>query len=386
MRASWTRAAAAVATTAALAFTASPRPARATASADPDPLTGTRPDQSSFFAPSEFLEKSYVFYALPAPSPNPTSFGPEGPRDPNALWLILEAQPALHFYFWNRLDRFIREEHPQGHWAVAPSFTLQMQIRFLNTASSPLRRPSFMPRLNLQVFRFDFDPGPRTRYREIELVAHLGHHANGQEYCPFAYGSLTGSCPAFDTGHPDFTATNLVNGRFGTNYVALGGHVKWVTAVDGNNYARTSWTAGAVGEYHPRHFGPDGLDDVHAALYGQTRLRFEGEFQRLTDLLVPRRRTPHATGHARLAATVEAIFGTGPGVAPYRLWVEASRTFLALGGAGLFARVYSGQDAYNLDYVHRLDVQVQAGVIVDFATPLQFGKGHPEWHTAARAP
>jgi hypothetical protein len=349
------------------------------ARADADPQTGTRPDQQPFFGPAEFLEKSYVFYSLPSPSPNPTSFGPEGARAPSSLWLILEGQPALHFYFWNRLQQFIREKDPIHHWAFAPSFTLQMQIRFLRTTSSPVRTPSFMPRLNFQVFRLDFNTG-HAKYREIEMVFHLGHHSNGQENCSFTANRLDDqNCPPFDTNNPDYSRTNLINGGFGTNYLALGGHGKWVTDVDGNNYARTSWSGGVVGEYHPTNFGPGGLDDVHSRLYGQTRVRFEGEFQRMTDLMVSGR-LPHAVGHARVAAAVEAIFGTGPGIAPYVAWVEASRTFLELGGAGLFARVYSGQDYYNINYVNRIDIQVHAGVIIDFSTPLQFGSGHPEWH------
>ena len=41
----------------------------------------------------------------------------------------------------NRLQQFIREKDPTHHWAFAPSFTLQMQIRFLRTTSSPVRTP-----------------------------------------------------------------------------------------------------------------------------------------------------------------------------------------------------------------------------------------------------
>jgi hypothetical protein len=350
------------------------------ARADADPNTGTRPDQSAFFGPAEFLEKSYVFYSMPSPAPNPTSFGPEGTRDPNTWWLILEAQPALHFYFWNRLNHYIKQRNPESHWVLAPSFTLQTQIRFLNTTSSPVRTPSFMPRFNLQLFIFHFDTSPRVKFREIEIVARIGHHSNGQEYCPFAAGHLDDNCPAFDTTHPDYAQANLINGGFGTNYLALGTHVKWVTEVDGNDYARTSWTAGVVGEYHPKGFLVGGLDSPNSELYGQTRVRFEGELQRLTDLVITSRH-PHTVGHLRVAATAEAIIGTGPGIAPYRAWIEVSRTFLELGGVGLFARAYSGQDYYNIWYIHRIDVQVHAGVIIDFASPLQFGKGqHPEWH------
>ena len=118
---------------------------------------------------------------------------------------------------------------------------------------------------------------------------------------------------------------------------------------------------------------------MHGNLFGQARARFEGEVQEMTDLLIGYR-APHAVGHARLATTVEAIFGTGPGIAPYRFSAEASRTFLELGGVGLFARFFSGQDYYNINYVHRIDWQIHAGLMIDFATPLQFGKGHNEWH------
>src|SRR5690349_436583 len=52
------------------------------------PETGTVADHPTFFGPAEFLEKSYVFYSLPAPRPNPTGFGPEGARPAHALWLI----------------------------------------------------------------------------------------------------------------------------------------------------------------------------------------------------------------------------------------------------------------------------------------------------------
>jgi hypothetical protein len=238
-----------------------------------------------------------------------------------------------------------------------------------------------MPRLNLQVFRMDFNTSPHTKYREIELVAHLGHHSDGQEYCEFTQGQVDMGCPAFDTMHPDYSRTNLINGSFGTNYVSAGGHVKWVTEVDGNDFARTSWSAGLIGEYNPTNFGPGGLDETESKLYGQKRLRFEGEFQRLTDSLIFLRE-PNATGHVRVATTLQAIFGTGPGIAPYQISVEASRTFLQFGGTGLFARFFSGQDYYNINFVHRIDYQFHAGIMIDFSSPLQFGKSqHPEWHT-----
>lgn len=355
--------------------------AGARAHAEPDPLTGTSADQGAFFGPAEFLEKSYLFYSFPPPSPNPTSFGPEGQRDPTDAWLILEAQPAIHFYFFNELSELIRYGNLKGRrWTFAPSFTLQMQIRFLNTTSSPVRTPSFMPRLNFQVFRMAFNQ-LGAKYLEIEIVGHLGHHSDGQEYCAFAAGHVDEGCPAFDTANPDFSQTNLVNGSFGTNYVSLGTHWKWVTEVDINDYARTSWTAGLLGEYNPKDFGPGALESPHDKLYGQTRLRVDGEFQRLTDLIAFGHRAPWAVGHARVAFMYQQIFGTGPGVAPYQVWLEASRTFLRVGGVGVFARLFSGQDYYNINYVNRIDYQFHAGLIIDFATPLQFGKSqHTEWH------
>jgi hypothetical protein len=350
--------------------------AQATA-AGAQPRTGTRPDYRPVFYPAEFLEKSYVFYSLPAPDPNPTGYGPEGARPAKTGWLIFEAQPALHLFFWNRMAQIIKSG--QDDWAFVPSFTLITQIRFLNTTSDPVRTPSFMPIFNFQWFHFS---RPRwVKFLETELVFRLGHHSNGQEFCRFAAGHLDdGHCPAFDVGHPDYGQTNLINGDFETNFVVLGHHARLVTEVDGNNFAASSWAYGVTFESNPRFWPfnhlPGHIDDQIYALYGPHRFHFEAEHLRLTDVLL-RDEHPWSIGHLRFRATADAILGTGPGVAPYRASLEASRTFLRLGGTGLFVRAFSGQDYYNLHFVHRIDFQVQAGFMFDFSAPLYLGLPAP---------
>jgi len=360
-------------------------PAVARAVEHPDPSTGTVEGPNTFFGPAEFLEKSYVGNAWPPPNPNPTSFGPSGPRTPHdQLWLILQGEPALHLFFWNPLGRRIAEgerDGNEGHWVFIPSFTLMLKIRFLRTESVPVRTPSYMPRFNFQLIRFSFpwrhDKGA-SYFSEYEYFLRLAHHSNGQEFCEFEVGQQDGAChdgqPGyFDPKHPDYSKVNLINGSFGTDYLVVGMHHKWVTAVDSFNYARTSYSFGVMGEWDPKgldNYG--GLGGADEDLYGFLRFQVEGELQWLTNRFLWWRDV-NLAGHERIAGYAQLIHGTGPGIAPYRVSLEASRTFLHLGGGGVFARFFSGQDDYNIWYVHRIDAQAVFGFIIDFSPPLQFG-------------
>jgi hypothetical protein len=349
---------------AAIVLRAAPAPA--------DPTTGTDTIGAPLrLPPTEFLEASYLLNALPSVEPNPTGFGPEGKRSANALWLIFEASPTLHLFLWNRLDDLTRGGAPG--WAFVPSLTMATRFRFLRTASVPVRTPSYLLRANLQVFfaRFPFkeDHERITKFRETAVMFQAGHHSNGQEYCPFTAGHVDRECPEWEGDRPDPSGANLVNGDFGTNYVVGSMHRRWVTAIDGNGYARESWATGGALELNFGGFG--GLKGPTAEFYGAHRLRMTAERLELTDR-IGGREIPVSCGHLRISGGVELIGGTGRGIAPYRVWAEVSRNVLRWGGSGLFARFFSGQDYYNINYVNRIDYQIQAGLIIDLSPPLFF--------------
>src|SRR5512144_2960797 len=121
-----------------------------------------RPDE-----PMAFMERSAV-YASPGTGQ------------------IFEADPALHVYFHNGLDD--PELQARGGSAWTASFSFLAAVRMMDEPSTPVRTPSYQPRLKLQVLRLgtprDGRFGPTRSLLGLDLA--LAHYSNGQKGCALA--------------------------------------------------------------------------------------------------------------------------------------------------------------------------------------------------------
>jgi hypothetical protein len=314
---------------------------------------GLDPTKLFSFPPAEFLEKSYIVL-LPSPSVDAPGPGGESYRT------VFEGQLAPHLFFYNDLDEQA-ESGTSGH-AFAVSFTYLVRVRLYDGPSFPLRTPSMNPRITGQYFYLHRPTDQLTAWLWSGMLG-VAHHSNGQEWCPFQAGVRDRDDACTTTvDEVDVNDVNLENGSFSTNYVTVGAHVKYIRLDD---FFFPRWTAagGLVVEIHPQGFGPGAISSLQSYLYGAPlRPRLELEVTR-TDTC-----SRSLSGAYRFAYTVE-LFDGHAGAPSYRTFADASRTLFRLGGVGLFARVQSGQDNYNINFVNRIDFQALFGLTWDPTPP-----------------
>lgn len=317
---------------------------------------GIDPSSLFSFPPAEFLEKSYIVL-LPFPSVDAP--GPDGESYPT----VFEGQLAPHLFFYNDLDERAESGTSGPAWAV--SFTYLVRVRLYDGPSFPLRTPSMNPRITGQFFYLDHPADQLDAWLWSAMLG-VAHHSNGQEWCPFQAGVRDRDDACTTTvSDVDLEDVNLENGSFSTNYLTIGAHGKY-SRLDDFYFPRWTGSAGLVLEIHPQGFGPGAISSLQSYLYGaplRPRLELEAT---CTDTSPPR-----LSGVYRLAYSLE-IFDGHAGAPSYRTFLDASRTFFRLGGVGLFARLQSGQDNYNINFVNRIDLQAMLGVTWDPAPPPRY--------------
>jgi hypothetical protein len=287
---------------------------------------------------------------------------------------VFEARPALHVYFANGLDD--PEIQARGGWTVSTGFSLLAQIRMIDEPSTPVRLPSYEPRLRLQIFRLG--PPRASADRVTRLLGALelsaAHYSNGQKGCALAdhlRGSGFSDFDCIPQTDPPSTALNVLDGSFSTNLLgaALGG--RWITLPRAGGPA--AWTVGArVGvEWNlPCRFAGC-MDPPMRARYGEVVGRWSAEVDRL--LVHGRSRRVPLLGtvplDARLRATVEgrvhlsAASGRFGDVAVEAALVHRyPRGF----GVGPYVRLHRGRDDLNIRFEERLDTWT-FGIVVDAA-------------------
>jgi hypothetical protein len=340
--------------------------------------------------PAEYLEKSSIFYNVPA-------VGPTGFR--GNVPLFFEAQVAPHLFFYNGLGKIAGSGAARRWWErvfFAGSLTAQFRLRMVfnsdeyGNASSPVRPVSFMPRLNLQWFYFDrvreaalpnpnaMDPDKRAGWESLVRIISprlgVGHHSNGQEHCRFdKSGTLDGMCPAWDG---NLSEVNFRSGDFSTNYIIAALNASWLWLEPDTNFEHQRLDFGLLYEANPKHFGGgSGLNDQEYPLYGANRLQGEvggSYFQRTPGGPTPDSALGRFTGLWSASVAYMQIFGARSDIASYRLTAEVSRTFYWLGGMGLFVRFFSGQDYLNILFVQKIPYTFQIGVVFDQTPRLQY--------------
>lgn len=252
-----------------------------------------------------------------------------------------------------------------------------LRLRMVGEYSTPVRPPSYMPRFDYQSFWFQRYPGPENSPGTLhmyELRVSLGHHSNGQQYCRFDENtkdqrSADGAslCPALKPA-PLSQQVNARSGDFSTDYYQLTAHYAYLhLGRDSREQSRVS--AGITFEDNPLWFGsaPGAIDHQEFALYGPHRIKVEvaGGLH----LTAP---CDWASGVAELSVSAEYFWRTGVGVVDNREFVELHYVFDSLGGAGLFARFFSGQDYLNVLFLEPRATTIQFGLIWDFSPRLQY--------------
>jgi hypothetical protein len=273
-------------------------------------------------------------------------------------------------------------------FAYSISGTPAVRIRMFREVSAPVRTPSYMPRVNVQLLwarnlnqevakigqsRSGGDAANQSLLsllRSLQKVslweAHLivGHHSNGQDGCitteqrrvpPDDDCAPAGLVPTSDT-------VNRKDGSFSTNYVRTGINYSrnWLppapaattpapatSTVSADVQAVREARLRAEFEYHPRAW----VDEQIVDLYGRARFLLGGSY------------AARGVGFCKKRLEGSAGVVWNPGVVEtvpqFSTTLQVSCFPTLNGGWGLFARFYTGQDYYNigfLDNIARLHV------------------------------
>jgi hypothetical protein len=303
------------------------------------------------------LDRSYIMNTIPF-------------RD-----LVFEGQfaPALFFYqnIPQQLARVFTPEHRE-HAAWAFSFSPMVRLRMHAEPSNPVRTPSYMPKFTIQYLRVmrtqagsDEVSRLRSPVRFIELqIIPWGHHSNGQEGCLFEDQTrVDGEC-ADGSFVPDGRAVNIEDGSFSTNY-ARATIIYEINRLDDNLIVRSAFAASLALEVHPRDFGPGAISQQLQEAYGTYRSRAALEHRRAFAHSWPGLLRPFSSGQFRVEASTEYMYEGPDEVPPFVIDLRVEATFAPLGGWGIAARYYHGQDYYNLGFLRTLN-EFQLGVVFDF--------------------
>jgi hypothetical protein len=228
-------------------------------------------------------------------------------------------------------------------WALL--FTPGIRVRMMH-GRSEARAPSYMPRIDFQKL-FVEDHG--TSVNVWEWHAGLGHHSNGQSGCPFVDQASTGSgcVPRSFSGDPETRQVNYRFGGFSTNDVR-GGFAFRHNLVNRDGQTTRDWSARL--EYQ-REFGTD--SDLKP-FYPQNRINGSLALAWKDLLWTSRLRAEMAVSLA-IDRPLKKV--TRWSFNPQVAWFPWSQV-----GLGLFARLYHGQDYYNIRFADNISHRIQVGI------------------------
>jgi hypothetical protein len=282
--------------------------------------------------------------------------------------LIFEAQIAPQLIVAQTVhDRFAGGAvagDREGHWAYSASVSPMVRLRMVNTASQPVRTPSYMPHGVVQLFRLK---NLNTADRESELrrgpfemwmaSAMLSHHSNGQDGClyttqvkqPDARGGV--ECVFLAGRRPDPQDINRLDGSFSKNFLRAGLIYRRLYLPDGlDDVIHGSWYVGGSAETHRSpivNWIPGKIPDDQAALYRTWQWRLIAGGTRRSD-------GQKWSGGHYLDLAYESYPDAADVLTKWSISAEYARTFDRYGGWGLYARAFAGQDYYNLGFGRKL--------------------------------
>jgi len=293
--------------------------------------------------------------------------------------LVFEAQIAPNLFLYQNLHARMNEGQlytRRRRWVPAVSFSLSPMVRFrmIDSPSNPVRTPSFMPFFAGQFFALRRTralpeaPISQIAKSPIEMLIatlFLQHHSNGQDGCFFAAQErVDGDCQFSPSSDPNDLTINRTDGSFTTNRIMVSLSYRR-TYVD-NNYMQTaSWHIGPRIEINPKGLPLGGITDEIYDLYGPTRLRLFGGFDRHGKFL-------GIVGRQWIDGWGEYLFEPlEDDLSPLRIQAESGFTIRRLNDLGFFLRFYNGQDYYNLAFRDSLSL-LQFGITFKTGPGQQF--------------
>ena len=298
-------------------------------------------------------EEGTIFNTTPLRDGNRFIFG-GGLPDPQELQF--EAQIAGDVPIWGQrglqtlADRVLRSHSPfRRRWSHQGYATALLRLRMIDAPSAPVAPPSFMPKLTIQGIGFKRHSRSKASMILVNGVPY-GHHSNGQAGCALQGQSGESCLPLIDPpqGNPN-PPINVDTGSFSTNYIRAGLYYRQMYLSE-EDTVRTELTAGGAVERHVGFwpYSKGSLSDDFESRYGRTRLRFTlGAAVNNSDVF------------DRIDIRYHGQIILGVAGDRYINVLETLMFFKGRPDLGLYYRVYTGRDYYNInfeEYIRKIEV------------------------------
>ncbi|ACG72797.1 conserved hypothetical protein [Anaeromyxobacter sp. K] len=299
---------------------------------------------------------------------------------------LFEAQLPLHLFLYDGLD------HPRlmndGGLGLALTFSFVATLRMETSQSTPIRPPSYLPRLRLQLV--DVLPLASPPSRADRLLVSFGffaaHHSNGQKGCALRDGALLpGATSDFDCGWPPGVprsdALNLDSGSFTDHLLGTELLLRWLSFPVNGGASRLGATSRLGFDWNVPCTFSGCIEPAMRRRYGETAIRWlaAGELQVAgRHRAVPFRARVASDARLRLTASGAVHLGLGQGRSPYgdATFDLAYVTHFERGGSGgPFVRYHHGHDPLNVRFEERWDVWLVGYLVELTAPPMLDGPG-----------
>jgi hypothetical protein len=284
--------------------------------------------------------------------------------------LVFEGQIAPRIIIIDSIGKATRRvllDGKPGAWGYQVSTTPMVRLRMFDQTSSPVRTPSYMPKGTFQLARFqnmskstdpdsdEFNEGPVAMWL-IDTIP-FGHHSNGQDGCLFTSEVRNEKGECVEIALSPAKRVNKKDGSFSTNYIeAMTFYGRMYLdsegAADGEFATRWEWRGGVGIQLNPEGYVGGSIKPELAKLYGPTRILFGA---------MAARREMWRCGRSAAEVRLQYITDPPPGIPALITQAEGACFPRGWGGAGLFVRIYHGQDYYNLGFADKI-TRVQFGV------------------------
>ena len=266
----------------------------------------------------------------------------------------------------NATRRVLLDGKP-GVWGYQVSATPMVRLRMFDETSNPVRTPSYMPKGTFQLARFqnlststdsdtdEFNEGPIAMWL-IDTIP-FGHHSNGQDGCLFTSEVRDEEGECVELVPVDTKTVNKEDGSFSTNYIEAmvfyGRMYLDSTGAGAGEFAtRWEWRGGIGIQLNPEGYVGGSIKPELADVYGPTRVLFGG---------MAARRDVWRCGRVATEVRLQYLTDAPSGIPSLITQAEGACFPRRWGGAGLFVRIYHGQDYYNLGFAEKI-TRLQFGV------------------------
>ena len=201
----------------------------------------------------------------------------------------------------------------------------------------------------------EFNEGPIAMWL-IDTIP-FGHHSNGQDGCLFTSEVRDQEGECVEIVPVDTKTVNKENGSFSTNYIeamVFYGRMYLDSAGAGAGEFATRWEwRGGIGfQLNPEGYVGGSIKPELADVYGPTRVLFGG---------MAARRDVWRCGRVATEVRLQYLTDAPSGIPSLITQAEGACFPRRWGGAGLFVRIYHGQDYYNLGFAESI-TRLQFGV------------------------